>query len=569
MSVVQVARLGAAALALALAGCGERGIADASTFDVPDTPGASGDSGTPSAWFEEVARERGLVFEHRSGHAGPYLMPEAVCGGAALFDADDDGDLDAYLVQAGSLAGDVPSPPNQLFRNDGRGYFDDVSRTSGTDHRGYGMGAACGDADGDGDTDLYVTNLGANVLFENAGGLVFEDVTAASGTGDGRFGASAAFLDYDEDGLLDLFVANYVDWYATAELDCRDAMGLPDYCGPLNYDAPSRDVLFHNVGQGRFDDVSTASGIDAARGNGLGVVCADFDGDGWTDVFVANDGTPNHLWRNGGDGTFRDVALVAGCALDLEGIAKAGMGVAVGDVDDDADPDLLVCNQSRESDSFFLNDAGRFRDRSSSAGLRVVSRPFTRFGLGLVDFDNDGRLDLYEANGRVERQSQRYGPDPFAEPNLVLAGRPGVRFEEVLPRGGTSALLAATSRAAAFGDVDGDGGVDVLVVNRDGPAHLLLNRVPNRGRWVAFRLREDGREALHATVSIDVAGRRVRREARSAYSYLAASTTLVHFGLGAIDEARNVRVRWLDGIEESFGDRSAGHVHVLERRRSH
>jgi hypothetical protein len=527
--------------------------------------GAPADPNGPKPWFVESAAERGLVFRHESGHRERYLMPEAVCGGAALFDADGDGDLDAYLVQGGRIGGDAPAPPNRLFENDGSGAFEDVTERSGTGDRGYGMGAACGDVDGDGDVDLYVTNLGPNALFENRGGGTFGIATEASGTGDAGFGSSAAFLDYDEDGRLDLFVVNYVDWYPGAELDCRDPMGLPDYCGPRNYDAPARDVLFRGAGDGRFDDVSAPSGVGAVRGNGLGVTCGDFDGDGWTDVFVANDGMPDCLWRNGGSGTFEEVGLSSGCALDHEGVAKAGMGVATADVDDDGDLDLLVCNQVRESDSFFLNEGGRFRDGATSAGLRVVTRPFTRFGLGLVDFDDDGTLDLFEANGRVERQAPRYADDPLAEPNLLLRGVAGGRFEEVLPRGGTEPVLFATSRAAAFGDVDGDGGVDVLVVNKDGPAHLFLNRVPDRGAWVAFRVLDGGRDALHATVTAEVDGRRVRRDVRTAYGYLASSSPLVHLGLGGARVARDVRVRWLDGSEERFGDRAAGEVHVLER----
>ncbi len=525
-----------------------------------------GDS-PPRPWFEEEAAASGLDFVHDSGHRDLFLMPEVVSGGAALFDADGDGDLDAYLVQSGRVV-DAPElrPENRLYLNDGSGRFKDTTAESGTGDRGYGMGVACGDVDDDGDTDLYVTNLGPNTLFTNLGDARFHDATASSGTGDGSWGSSAAFFDHDLDGDLDLFVVNYIEWYVTAELDCRDMMGLADYCSPLNYDAPAADVLYENVGRGRFRDVSAASGVGSERGNGLGVAVFDHDDDGFPDVFVANDGEPDHLWRNGGDGAFANVALAAGCALDHEGAAKAGMGVSVADVDDDGDTDLIVCNRNRESDSFFVNDGGSFRDRGSSAGLRVVSRSFTRFGLGWVDFDQDGRLDLYEANGRVERQSIPYADDPFAEPNLVLAGRPDGTFVEVLPRGGTREPVSATSRAAAFGDVDGDGAVDVLVVNRDGPVHLFINRVPDRGHWAAFRVLEaSGRDALGASVLASLGERTLRRDVRAASSYLASNDPRVHFGLGRARRIEGVRVRWADGAVERFGDFDEGSVHELRR----
>ena len=564
--------LGALGL-LGATGCGGEGAPPAAAPDPPRTgapaagataPGGAA-AGTP--WLVEEAAARGLVFTHRSGASGGYLMPEIMGGGAALLDADGDGDLDAYLVQGGSPA-PAPGEPglsNQLFRNDGAGRFEDVTGESGAGDRGYGMGVACGDVDDDGDVDLYVTNVGANALLLNRGDGRFEDATAASGTGHPGWGTSASFLDYDRDGRLDLFVVNYLEWNPAGELPCVNSLSAADYCSPKVYDLPSRDVLYHNEGGGRLRDVTEESGVAAELGTGLGIACGDFDGDGWSDVFVANDGMPNLLWANRGGARFENVAHLAGCAVDENGTKKAGMGVAVGDVNDDGTLDLLVCNLNRETDSLFLNQGGTFRDRTSRAGLAVVSKTFTRFGMGWVDFDQDGHLDLFQANGRVNRQAVQHAADPYAEPDLLYRGSPGPRFEEVLPRGGTRELLVATGRAAAFGDVDGDGGIDVLVVNRDAPAHLLLNRAP-RGRWVLLRVLErSGRDALGATVTASVGERTQRRDVRAGYSYLASNDPRVHFGLGAHEALADVVVTWADGQREGFGTRAAGAVHELRR----
>ena len=525
----------------------------------------------PDAWFREEARERGLVFHQDSGHAEAFYMPEIMSGGAALFDMDGDGDLDAYLVQAGSLTGGELAP-NRLFENLGRGRFRDATDGSGAEDRRYGNGVACGDVDEDGDTDLYVTNTGRNTLLLNQGGGKFRDATLEAGVGHEGWGTSAAFLDADGDGDLDLFVTNYLDWSVETELPCMDALSRPDYCSPKNYQTPARDVFYRNLGGGRFADESEASGVHAQPSNGLGVGCADFDGDGNVDVFVANDGMADHLWLGRGDGTFANVALQWGCATDVNGLKKAGMGVAVGDVDGDLDPDLLVCNLEGESDSLFLNQGGYFADGTARGGLAAVSKSFTRFGMGWVDFDQDGLLDLFQANGRVQRvrSTTRAGvDDPYAEENLLFRATAPGRFEEVLPRGGTAEPILATSRAAAFGDVDGDGAIDVLVVNRDGPAQLYLNRVERRGRWIAFCVRErSGRDALGATVTVTTAGGSQRRDVRAAYSYQASNDPRVHFGLGGASAVDSVEVRWADGVLERFGSTGgfgADRVHELRR----
>jgi hypothetical protein len=270
-------------------------------------------------------------------------------------------------------------------------------------------------------------------------------------------------------------------------------------------------------------------------------------------VFVANDASPNHLWHNRKDGTFEDRATVMGCAADQDGLVKAGMGIGVGDVDEDGDEDLLVVNMQEEADSFFRNERTHFVERTAAAGILAITRPFTRFGCAFADFDNDGRLDLYEANGNILHSYKSYGAHPFDEPNVLFRGLGGGRFEEVSPRGGTNPVVAHTSRGAAFGDIDGDGALDILVVNRDGPTYLLRN-VAGAGHWLGFRvLEEHGRDAIGAIVTLHLSGRTEMRTVRSAYSYCAANDLRVHFGLGTATAVEEVRVQWPLGGEESFG----------------
>jgi len=513
-----------------------------------------------------VAAARGLVFTHQSGHRDRHLLPEIIAGGAALFDMDGDGDLDAYLVQSGSVVDPPARPPgNQLFRNLGDGTFEDVTSGSGADDRGYGMGVTAGDYDNDGDVDLYVTNTGPNVLLRNDGMGRFTDVTSDAGVGDPGWGTSAAFVDHDADGDLDLFVTNYVNWSLKTEMACYSPSGTPDYCSPLTYN-PTAAGLYRNDGNGTFTDISALAGLHTAFGNGLGVVCGDFDGSGGIDIYVANDKTSNQLWINRGEGRFEDRALIAGAAVDEDGQPKAGMGVDTADVDDDGDLDLLVVNLRGESDSFYRNHGDFFSDDTAAVGLRATSRTFTRFGMALIDFDNDGWLDVYEANGRIDRPGELSTDDPFAEPNLLFRGLPPGRFEEVEPQGGTRTPLVATSRAAAFGDIDNDGGIDVLVVNRDAPAYLLRNVVAHRGHWMTFRvIEEHGRDALGATLTLGIGSRRIRRDVKAAYSYLASNDPRVHVGLGAFDRVVGVAVRWPDGATEHFGDFAADRIVTLRR----
>lgn len=525
--------------------------------------------GASTPWFTDEASVRGLDFEHVSGFRGRPLLPEITGSGAALADIDGDGDLDAYLVQAGSLYESPSSETrlgNRLFLNQG-GKFVEAPSSRGANDAGYGMGVAAGDYDTDGDVDLYVTNVGPNALYRNDGTGHFVNVAATAGVDDASWSTSATFADFDDDGDLDLFHANYIHWSIEAEMNCYSGSVLT-YCPPENYNAPARDRLYRNNGDGTFTDVSAASGIHRVFGNGFGVVAADFNRDGLMDLFIANDQMVDQLWLNRGDLKFDEVAALWGCAVDEHGLAKAGMGVAAADVDMDGDTDVLVTNITGQTDSLFRNEGKFFTDATGEFGLALTGR-YTRWGVVLADFDNDGLLDLYEANGMVGTEALTKGLD-FDEPNVLYRGSMVGRFQEVMPKGGVAPPLEHTSRGVAIGDVDDDGGLDLLVANRDGPAYLLINQAASGGNWLRFRvsLGDSRRDAYGATVSALVGDQRIFRDVQPGGSYLSSSDPRVHFGLGTETLARDVVVRWAgsdDVKEEYFGDFEANQLVELRR----
>lgn len=534
-----------------------------------EAPAAKSEAvGKADPWFEEVAAFAKVDFKHDSGHGSRFYLPEIMCGGVGLLDYDGDGFLDVYITQFGALdreAGTEP-PANKLYRNKGDGTFEDVTAEAGVGDTGYGNGCACGDYDGDGDTDLYVSNLGPNVLYRNNGDGTFTDVTDVAGVADPSWSTSCAFLDYDGDGNLDLYVANYINWSKATEMECYSG-GLPDYCHPKVYKAPARDTLYRNAGDGTFVDVSLQVGLGRNFGHGLGVACADYNLDGRMDIYVANDGMANQLWLNTGDGRFSEEALISGCALNQHGIAEAGMGVAPIDIDNDGDPDLFMSHLRGETNTFYLNEGGMFEDSTAVLGLASVSVEFTGFGLGFADFDHDGHMDLYVANGRVKFGAEAVIPgDPFAEPDLLFRGRPGGGFEEVVPRGGTAELLVRTGRGAALGDLDNDGDIDIVVVNKDAGPFVLRNVAGSRGNWVMFRLLDRrGVYAVGALARIDAGGLIRWRCANPHYSYCSSNDPRIHCGLGSADTVDNVTVRWPNGSEESFGPFSAGRQYELRQ----
>ena len=533
-------------------------------------------------WFVDGAADAGLAFTHFNGMSGELYMPEILPPGCALLDYDHDGDLDAFLVQGrmlgvGKTLADAVFPPpagmppvSRLFRNDlrvGEGgsralRFEDVTAASGIEVDGYGMGAATGDYDNDGCVDLYVTSLGRNQLFRNTCDGAFTDVSRASGTDDDGWAVSAAFVDYDRDGWLDLFVGNYLHYTPETDLVCRNAAGERDYCSPQVFRARP-DVLYRNRGDGTFADVSAAALPGGGFGPALGVTAADFDGDGWVDVYVANDGAENQLWMNRRDGTFEDLGLLSGAALSAHGDAEGSMGVDAGDFDNDGDEDLFMTHLPREGNNLYVNDgSGLFEERSMPSGLGLPSLGLTGFGTTWFDFDNDGWLDVLAANGaiiRVEGAADRRFP--YGEPNLLLRNLGNGRFEDVTDRAGDVFSLVEVSRGAAFGDIDNDGDLDVLVGNNNGPARLLVNRIGQQGRWIGLRLvgAAAPRDMLGARVTVTRPdGSSLARRARADGSYASANDPRVLVGLGGSAERVDVRVEWPGGGSDAWTGLPAG-----------
>jgi enediyne biosynthesis protein E4 len=512
--------------------------------------------------------------------SGKFYYAEIIAPGAAMFDYDNDGDLDVYLVQGqplgGSIAPAASSPlKGRLFRNDlvvnpdgtRTLRFTDVTDASGINAHGYGMGVATGDFNNDGCVDLYLTNLGANQLFRNNCDGTFTDVSKQShvdevapklgAKAESSWSISAAFLDYDRDGWLDLFVGNYLSWRADS-MPCFSPSGRPDYCSPNVYQAlPSR--LFHNNRDGTFTDVTAAAGMTRDFGPALGVSTADFNGDGWIDIYVANDGQPNQLWINQHDGTFTNTGLLSGTALSAHGKAKAGMGVDAGDFDNDGDEDLFVTNLTGEGNDLYVNDGkGLFEEQSARSGLGVASRAYTGFGTAWFDIDNDGWLDLAVANGAVQTmEALRRVNDPFPlhQRKLLFRNLGNGRFEDVTTHGGAAFELSEVGRGAAFGDIDNDGDVDVLVANNNGPPRLLINTVGSRNHWIGLRLvgKQANRDMLGARVEIiRQDGSTLWRRARSDGSYASANDPRVLVGLGQSTNVSRVRVVWPDGAAEEW-----------------
>lgn len=521
------------------------------------TPTPSSASPTASPWFTDLGGSTGLSFTHSSGHAQRFWMPEIESGGVGLLDFDRDGLLDVFCVNGGDQLNQANAvSQHRLYRNLGGFKFQDVTASAGVAGRAdYGMGIACADYDNDGDTDILITHVGGCLLYRNENNGRFTDVTQAAGLAHAAWGTSAVFVDLDQDGYLDLFVANYLNWSKATEIQCQSRGGQPEYCSPLNYKAPAIDSLFHNQGNGTFVLVSQKAGLDRAFGHGLGVATADFDGDGRLDLFVANDATPNQLWINRGGFRFEDEALLRGCALNLNGATRAGMGVVAVDLAQRGSFDLFVTHLVNEGNGVFLNSGGYFLDTVSPIGPQQSSHAYTGFGVGFHDFDNDGVLDLYVANGRVRLGATDLDPkDPYAEPNSLLRGIGRGFFEVISPQGGTTNRLLGTSRAAAFGDLDNDGSIDIVVVNKDGPVHLLKNTAGSVNHSIQFRVRTaNGMDAFNAVVQLEVDGRQQWRQVAPNEGYCASHDPRVHFGMGKATRVDAARVRWRSGTLEEFG----------------
>ncbi|MCY4662200.1 MAG: CRTAC1 family protein [Acidobacteria bacterium] len=585
-------------MAAGLAGCGDAPADAPPPSDRPSEAALAESAGGPP-WFVDRAAEAGLDFVHVTGHAGEFHQPEIMGPGAGLLDYDNDGDLDVYLVQSGYLEGTGTPPPadaaddlrGRLFRNDLQAAadgsrtlrFTDVTEESGLDARAYGMGVAAGDYDNDGCVDLYLTHYGPNQLYRNDCDGTFTDVSRASGTDDPAWSVPASFVDIDRDGWLDLFVGNYLVYVPERQVTCASESGLPDYCPPERYRA-APDRLYRNRGDGTFADVTLDRGLAGAFGPALGVATADFDGDGWIDVFVANDQQENQLWLNRGGERFEDVGLMSGTALGATGALKADMGVDAGDFDNDGDEDLFMTDLTTQGSTFYVNDgSARFEEQSARAGIRLVSLPYTGFGAGWFDYDNDGWLDLLAVNGLVTQNLDALGPDnpfPLQQPNQLLRNLGDGRFADVTAQAGPALALSEVSRGAAFGDIDNDGDTDVVIANAEGPVRLLVNEIGDDRSWLGLRLVGDppggprGGGGGGPGGVRDMPGARVEivrdgattlwRRARADGSYASANDPRVLAGLG--DDAAPpalVRVTWPSGAVEEWSDVPVGRYTTL------
>jgi hypothetical protein len=551
-----------------------------------------------SDWFVDRAEASGLAFSYFNGMSGQFYFPEMLPGGVALFDYDNDGDLDVYFVQ-GQMLGEgrttsqalFPPPAGvplkgRLFRNDLQVradgtrtlHFTDVTDRSGIDARGYGMGVAAADFDNDGCVDLYLTNFGPNRLFRNNCDGTFTDVSKASGTEDAGWSVSASFVDYDRDGWLDLYVAHYVQYDLKGDRPCTGLTGRRDYCTPAVYQ-PQPDRLYHNEGNGRFTDVTAKALRGGAFGPGLGVVSADFNNDGWMDIYVANDGRENLLWMNQRDGTFKNTGPLSGAAVNANGRPQGSMGVDAGDFDNDGDDDLVVTELPAEGTTLYVNDgSGLFEDMSAHSGVGPASLGSTGFGAAWIDVDGDGWLDILAVNGSIEAAKDRAGERfPYDERKLLFRNLGNGRFTNVSREAGAVFMQMDVSRGAAFGDIDNDGDMDVVVNNINGPARLLVNEVGNRNHWLGLRLLSarigavsrgrqstrtdaaapgrpfEGRDALGARVEIvRKNGPTLWRRARSDGSYASANDPRLLVGLGESTELPTIRVHWPGGGVETW-----------------
>jgi enediyne biosynthesis protein E4 len=503
-----------------------------------------------------------------NGACGRRYLLETMGSGVALFDADGDGDLDLFFVDGARLPccppTSTPAPRDRYFENLGGGAFRDATERSGLGDPGYGMGVAVGDVDGDGRPDVHVANFGPDRLFRNLGEGRFEDVTGPARVGDTRWGSSAAFGDFDRDGDLDLLVANYLDFTLATHRDCTAANGIPVYCDPDAYGRVG-SVLYRNAGDGTFEDATEASGV-GLPGKALGVVFADLDLDGDGDLYVANDGIENFLFRNDGRGVFEEDGLVSGAALSDRGFAQAGMGVTAGDADGDGLPDLFVTNLSGETNAYYRNlGPGGFVHRSQAAGLGAPSLLDTGFGAEFADFDLDGDLDLLVANGHVLDNAERVSDVLRSRQPHRLYRNDGGIFREATAEAIPPEAAEGFGRGLAVGDFDGDGLPDAVVSHCGGAPFLYRNASGGGARGIQIRLvgTRSNRDGIGARVEARVGERLLVREVVGGGSYLSHSDRTILLGLGSAPEAREVTIRWPSGAFQRLGSLPAGGLLVL------
>jgi enediyne biosynthesis protein E4 len=493
--------------------------------------------------------------------------------GGLFFDYDGDGWIDIFLVDGGSVADATLDrrAHHRLYHNRGNGTFEDVTERSGIQHRAYGMGACAGDYDGDGRPDLYITNYGPNALYHNRGGGVFEDVTATAHVGDPRWSTGCAFADLDGDGDLDLWVVNYVDADRAHSPYCGDARrGLRFYCHPLKYD-PLPSTVYRNDGGGVFTDVSAASGVGALKSNGLGIVIGDYDDDGRPDVFVANDTMPNFLFHNAGGFRFTETGLMSGIAVAADGKARAGMGIDTGDYDGDGRLDLVITNLDFEMHTLARGlERGLFGYASIESGIGFPTLPFVGFGVAFLDFDNDAQLDIAIANGHIlDNAAQFRAGSTYLQRKLLFRNTTLRRFAEVGRTSGPAFAVEKVGRGLAVGDIDNDGDLDLLVTNNGQDAELLRNDGGNRGNALIVQLRGSAAnvQAIGARVRLTSGSRTQMRDVKAGSSYLSQNDLRVHFGLGTAARADRIDVIWPSGRTEAVANVPANQIVTIEEGR--
>ncbi|MDE0398742.1 MAG: CRTAC1 family protein [Candidatus Poribacteria bacterium] len=521
-----------------------------------------------SVRFTDVTAQLGIEFRHANGESGQKYFIEPIGSGVALFDFDNDGDLDLYLVNGSDLPGaTAPIPPtNRLYRNDGD-TFTDVTMQAAVGDTGYGLGCCVGDYNNDGFTDLYVTNYGANVLYHNNGDGTFTDVTVSAGVEGDRFSSGCAFVDLDADGYLDLYVVNYVQFDLETNPECT-RQGVRTYCTPEALPGAT-DTLYRNNGDGTFTDITAKSGISGADGKGLGIVCGDIDNDGDVDIFVANDTTPNFLYLNDSGAAIKmtENALFAGVALSEEGRAYSGMGANLGDFDNDGYLDIVITNFQDQTNSLYHNAQSEFFNEMSFAkGIGERSLRYLAWGVDFVDFNNDGWLDLFVANGHLDDNVAEIDPiGTYAQPNQLFLSNGGINFVESV-----DAAIAdqKVSRGTAFGDIDNDGDVDMVVSNLKDAPTLLRNDSDKTSRWLSIKLvgTHCNRDAIGARVTVVSGNLTQIREVKSGSGYLSQNDLRLHFGLGNATRVDELTVRWLCGKIQILQDVETNQVLVISEK---
>ena len=522
--------------------------------------------------FEDVTTASGIRFKHQASRTSRKYLPESMGAGVAIFDYDNDGWMDLFFVNGAKLQDPMPrgsspdkSDPrnwNRLYHNNRDGTFTDITEKAGLQGRLYGMGVATGDYDNDGNVDLLVTNLGGNILYHNNGDGSFTDVTAKAGVGGNGWCTGACFVDYDRDGRLDLIVSRYVQWDFSDVYCGEHRPGYRAYCHPDQFE-PITHLMFHNNGDGTFTDVSKKCGIASSLGKGLGVAIDDFDGDGWPDIFVANDSVAEQLFRNNHDGTFTEVALISGLGYDQNGRAFAGMGADFGDYKNTGWPSVFVNALANQKYKLFRNDKGTFDDVTDSTGLGASTMSHSGWGAKWIDYDNDGWLDLFVAQGHVMDNIQLTEPTlRYLEPPLLLRNDQG-RFSNVSPQSGSIFTTPIAARGAAFGDLDNDGRVDVAINCNDGPAIILHNGGSNGNHWLILNLTGtvSNRDAIGSKIRLVTdSGQQQTRFVSTAGSYISASDKRVHFGLGSSKKIRLIEITWPSGIVQRLESVSADQI---------